>query len=309
MKPSPFFSIVVPTYNRADLLGIAIESVLKQTYTYWELVIVDDGSTDNTANVVKGYADNRIRYIYQTNAERSVARNNGIVQSTGQYICFLDSDDYYLPERLILLHDSITKRNCPVAMFYTGVMIDKTGQLNRLGMDYKRYTDIFDSIAGSFIGCPQACISREILLEFKYDPRFRIGEDMELWLRIARKYPVIYLDEQYTFVALEHDDRSVNVMKYNSGADQYRLFQHIFDEEHSGNKISPKLKAHMLAGALHATARYHIHRGQRFAAAFNLLQAGFADPSSAWLKLRINVFIMLITFTNMEKVKGVIDYL
>jgi glycosyltransferase involved in cell wall biosynthesis len=308
MKPPPFFSIVVPTYNRADLLGVAIESVLKQTYSDWELVIVDDGSTDNTAEVVKNYGDARIRYIYQTNAERSAARNNGIAQATGRYICFLDSDDYYLPERLILLFSEITKINCPVAMFYTGVMIDKNGKLSRQATDYKRYKDVFDSIAGNFIGCPQACISREILEEFKYHTGFRIGEDMELWLRIAQKYPVTYLDEQYTFVALEHDDRSVNVMKYNSGAEQFKLFQHIFDEGHSGTKISPEIKRHLLAGALHAMARYYIHRGQRLAAASAILRAMLADPPSAWFKLRLNVFIKLLTFTSMERVKGVIDY-
>ena len=86
------FSIIIPTYNRAAFLPKAIESVLAQTYTDWELIVVDDGSTDNTREVVAQYNDERIIYIYQENAERSAARNNGISQAKGDFICFMDSD-------------------------------------------------------------------------------------------------------------------------------------------------------------------------------------------------------------------------
>ena len=92
----PFFSVVIPTYNRAHLIKETIESVQKQTFSDWELIIVDDGSTDDTKSVVKSVDDKRIQYVFQENAERSVARNNGFRHAKGQYICFLDSDDYYL---------------------------------------------------------------------------------------------------------------------------------------------------------------------------------------------------------------------
>ena len=77
----PFFSIIIPTYNRAHLISMAIDSVIAQTFENWELIIVDDGSTDNTKELVDNYCsiDKRIRYIYQENAERSAARNNGII--------------------------------------------------------------------------------------------------------------------------------------------------------------------------------------------------------------------------------------
>lgn len=97
----PFFSIIIATYNRAKYINIAIESVIKQTVTDWELIIVDDGSTDRTRQIISPYLqDKRIKYIYQENKERSVARNTGISSSKGEYICFLDSDDYYLPHHL-----------------------------------------------------------------------------------------------------------------------------------------------------------------------------------------------------------------
>ena len=96
----PRISVIIPTYNRADMVGDAIQSVLGQTYFDWELIIVDDGSTDNTDDVVAGHKDERIRYIYQDNRKLPGARNTGIRAARGQYVAFLDSDDLFLPDKL-----------------------------------------------------------------------------------------------------------------------------------------------------------------------------------------------------------------
>ena len=103
----PFFSVIIATYNRAAFLPDAIRSVLNQRFSDFDLIIVDDGSTDDTAAVVKSYTDHRLHYIYQENAERSVARNNGVNHSKGSYLCFLDSDDLWLPNHLQTLHKII----------------------------------------------------------------------------------------------------------------------------------------------------------------------------------------------------------
>src|SRR6478736_3287941 len=97
-SPSMRFSVVIPTYNRASTLPRAIRSVLEQTYADVELVIVDDGSTDDTAEVVGAFADARITYLRQTNRGVSAARNAGAAAATGDFIVFLDSDDQLLPE-------------------------------------------------------------------------------------------------------------------------------------------------------------------------------------------------------------------
>jgi glycosyltransferase involved in cell wall biosynthesis len=117
----PFFSIIIPTYNRAHLIRQAISSVVNQSFTDWELLIVDDGSTDNTKEVVCQFFDDRIHYIYQENAERCAARNNGVALAKGAYICFLDSDDYFLPNRLSVLHKTINKIDYPKFVFFTGL--------------------------------------------------------------------------------------------------------------------------------------------------------------------------------------------
>ena len=96
------FSIILPTFNRANFITKAIESVINQTYKNWELIVIDDGSTDNTEEIIQKFIkkEKRITYYYQKNQERSAARNNGIKRAKGDYICFLDSDDLYYPTHI-----------------------------------------------------------------------------------------------------------------------------------------------------------------------------------------------------------------
>ncbi len=109
--PMPTFSIVIPTYNRAGLLPEAIESVLAQTVADWELIIVDDGSIDGTADAVAGYrSDSRVQYVYQPNQGRSKARNHGARLAQGEFLGFLDSDDMYLPDALATHLQAFTQR-------------------------------------------------------------------------------------------------------------------------------------------------------------------------------------------------------
>src|SRR5689334_14515250 len=97
----PLVSVIIPTYNRAGLLPSAIASVIAQTFADWELIIVDDGSTDNTAETVQpGLHEARLRYVPRPNLGRSAARNFGASLAHGQWLAFLDSDDRYLPDTL-----------------------------------------------------------------------------------------------------------------------------------------------------------------------------------------------------------------
>ena len=96
----PRVSVIIPTYNRANMVGDAVQSVLEQSYADWELIVVDDGSQDNTRDVLADYSDPRIRYIYQENRKLPGARNTGIRAGTGEYVAFLDSDDLFTPGKL-----------------------------------------------------------------------------------------------------------------------------------------------------------------------------------------------------------------
>jgi glycosyltransferase involved in cell wall biosynthesis len=105
-EATPFFSIILPTFNRAHLISRAIESVLSQSFTNWELLIVDDGSSDNTREVIQDFLrDPRISYSFEVNSGPAMARNRGIASARGEYITFIDSDDEYLPGHLQTRYD------------------------------------------------------------------------------------------------------------------------------------------------------------------------------------------------------------
>lgn len=129
----PLFSIIIATYNRAGFLSKAITSVLDQTYQDWELIIVDDGSTDNTSAIIRPFLkDKRVRYIWQPNQERSIARNNGISASFGEYICFLDSDDYYLPHHLTTFYQYISNNRTELQEILTVNRSYKNGENEKI---------------------------------------------------------------------------------------------------------------------------------------------------------------------------------
>ena len=128
----PFFSIIIPTYNRAHMIDVAIQSVLDQTSSNWELIIVDDGSTDDTKEVVEQFNDPRIKYVYQENQERSAARNRGILVSNGEWICFLDSDDEFPSERLERFKESIAKQKNNKALYFTDITFQNSQEQQKI---------------------------------------------------------------------------------------------------------------------------------------------------------------------------------
>ena len=297
-----FFSIIIPTYNRAHLISKAIESVLAQTFTDWELLIIDDGSKDNTAEVVRSYADARIRYIYQDNAERSAARNNGITQSKGEFITFLDSDDYYLPERLAGLHSNILKHDNQKALFYTGIQFERKGEIQPSPVmnpaDYAMSK--VDFILSTVIGNPQVCIHRVCLEQHKYNPAFRIGEDLELWLRIVSDYPLVYIDNEFTFIAIDHEDRSVNEKRYDNALIMRRQAQYFFKAPHPGSQASKDVKQNYLTNCYLSSARHHIYNGRRWAAIRSLLLSLWSQAKHPQTKHKLFLLQKLLTTAKVE---------
>lgn len=201
----PLFSIVIPTFNRAAFIVKAVDSVINQTFKDWEIVIVDDGSTDNTAEVVKPYVNEQIRYIYQENAERSIARNHGIAESRGLYICFLDSDDWFLNDHLEKLHRSIEEHEYPAAMFYTGLYFYKDHALHEHVLPEKVDANPVKHVLFFTIYPTSSCLHRDIFNDFLFDTDMLFSEDIGLWAHVATKYPVIQVNS-YTCVVNIHSE-------------------------------------------------------------------------------------------------------
>lgn len=206
----PVFSIILPTYNRAQLLPTAINSVIGQEYSNWELIVIDDGSTDNTQMVVKKIDDNRIKYYYQENQERSIARNNGVIKANAPYICFLDSDDYYLPNHLSRFFQAIESKNWPSDELFVSGMKGKTA---KGWIEIPLYNAEFGSPVRFFWkNGPSVnifCIPRKILLKTTFPEHYHLAEDLHLITRLLLSYPVNPIGS-YTFVAVEHQGRSSN---------------------------------------------------------------------------------------------------
>lgn len=201
------FSIVIPTYNRFDCLKSTINSVINQYFNDWELIVVDDGSTDNTQEVVDSFNDSRIKYVYQENSERSVARNNGITNSTGEWICFLDSDDEFKLDHLSIIAEFLVKENPLPGLIATGLLIS-IGNESKKKEFLNFQNNIITEIGKKFLIPTQVCVHRSILVNEKFDRRFRLWEDTHLWLRIAAQYPV-YQIEEYTAIQNIHDEGTV----------------------------------------------------------------------------------------------------
>lgn len=294
MSAAPFFSIVIPTYNRAKLIAKAIDSVLQQTFAAWELIVVDDGSKDNTKHVVEEFGDKRIKYVYQQNQERSAARNNGIKHATGKYICFVDSDDYYLPQRLQLLHDTIKAKGEPVALFYTNICFDRNGVITDMPVGGIENGNVHDFLCTARLGNPQICAARHILIKHPFNPKFRIGEDMEMLHRALDEFEAIYVPNQFTVVAGDHDDRSVNEKRNNSFAEQKLTIDYIFSHNHPGSKTSPAIKGRTYSNCYFGIARYYIYNRKTSKAVFWLLKSIYALPQHVQTKYKINIIRNLL---------------
>lgn len=292
---NPFFSIIIPTYNREELIINALSSIQSQSFQSWECIVVDDGSTDNTKNSVMEFVsdDIRFKYLYQKNQERSVARNNGILNSKGDYICFLDSDDYYLPNRLENLFRYIKKENSK--FIFTDIIFKNGLKKKQIKYD-KPNENIYDYLATNVIGIPQVCIKSDVIKKILFDPSIYIGEDLELWIRIAKNYSFSYQENNCSVVAVEHIDRSVNLLSSNSPKEQLKTLKIIFHKNHPGNNISKKIKKIKLSNCYFNSARHYMYNKKKFLSAMLLLRSLICNFKGDKTRHKILCLLNLITF-------------
>lgn len=209
---SPVFSIVIPTYNRAHLIGKTLESVLKQVFQDFEVLVIDDGSKDNTEEVVKKIADSRLRYFKKENGERGAARNYGADRATGVYINFFDSDDLLYPNHLLMASQLMSELDRP--------------EFFHLGYDYKledgtvlkKINDFDDHINRTLLfdnrlSCNGVFLRKDIAMEFKFeeDRTLASSEDWELWIRLISRFKLPYSNE-ITSSVINHDHRSLRTI-------------------------------------------------------------------------------------------------
>lgn len=205
------YSVVLPTYNRAEHLASCIRSILDQSYKDFELIIVDDGSTDNTHDVISRFKDKRIKYIYQENSERGAARNTGIEVAQGDYVQFIDSDDTFTPFHLELLNHLIKINNRPDI-----IACNASRKIARELKSYAKYISsdflIIDNqslLIGNPFSCNFAIKQNSIRHFFKTSRKLSSMEDWLFLIQNALEDRPIYLLRQQTVKVGLHANQSM----------------------------------------------------------------------------------------------------
>jgi hypothetical protein len=215
-------SVIIPTYNRADLLPETIDSILNQTVLDFELIIIDDGSTDNTSEVVARFKDPRLRYVYQKNQGRSVARNHGAKLAQGEFLGFLDSDDKYLPDALES-HLKIFNQNGKIGMAVGGYQyVDAQGQLTGERQPWTEGREL--DLPGWLFNCfatPGSILVRKAWFERTggFDSNCEIAEDWDFFLQLAQKGCPMAWTPQAVCQYRQHPGNSIRALaKHRDGS-------------------------------------------------------------------------------------------
>lgn len=229
----PLVSVIIPTKNRAKLVAEAIESVLNQTFRDFELVIVDDGSTDNTAEVVAGFKDPRIVYHYQEGKERGAARNQGVALSRGEFITFLDDDDWYLPCKLEVQVQAL-QANPELGMVISGWdRVKENGELVRAERPWAHHPK---PVLDDWLFAAMAHVAAILLRRTWFDrvggfnPRLMQAEDTYLWFRLAQAGCPFTWVKELVFRQRMHGSNSVRNMVHAKQG-KLTMFETIFADD------------------------------------------------------------------------------
>lgn len=210
----PKVSVIIPTYNYSHFVCEAVGSAIKQTFDDREIIVVDDGSTDNTKETLLPYMS-KIKYIYQENKGLPGARNTGIGAAEGEYIALLDSDDRWIPERLEW-GVSVLDRNPEVGLVFSDYYLND-GKNSRIKVARPPKRDMFENLLlYNFIPCPTVLFRKKCLDEVGlFDESLaRLGsEDWDLWLKIAKKYKFFYIDRPLAIYRLHPNSMIRNAEK------------------------------------------------------------------------------------------------
>lgn len=234
MKEEPIFTVIVPTYNREFCLKRAIDSILAQTFKGFELIIIDDGSTDETENLIKAYDDDRIIYIYKENGGLNSARNMALKKAKGEYIAFCDSDDSWMPEKLEK-HLQKYQEDDEVKVVYdlTGIIMTENGIQKAVlarndtceGWCYKEVLEQGYLTSPTFLSCKKECFDKVGELS----EELTNCEDDDLCFRLCRYFKVGLIKE---ILGIYHTDavNRISLMKKLCADDNLKFLEKWKDE-------------------------------------------------------------------------------
>jgi glycosyltransferase involved in cell wall biosynthesis len=210
MENKVFFSIIIPSYNRADFIGKTLLSALSQTNHNYEIIVVDDGSTDNTEKVINEIKNEKIKYYKIKNSERGAARNFGASVANGSYLNFFDSDDLLFSNHIETASLLVQKENTPEVFHLAYNIVNIKGEVLNT-VDYLK-GDIGKKLVkkGNFLNCNGVFVRADIFKHNRFEENRALAgsEDFELWVRLASQYR-FRISHIVTSSLVNHDERSV----------------------------------------------------------------------------------------------------
>ena len=253
----PYFSIVIPVYNKEKFVAKTIESVLSQTFTDYEIIIVNDGSTDQSEAKISVFKDNRIKYYSKKNEGVALARNFGIEKATADYICLLDADDYWHPTFLETMH-RYSSELPEQKVFATAIEIETKNKTIQAHYSIPSTSDFeivnfFDaSQKECALWTSSVCIHKSVFEKVgDFDTNIKHGEDTELWIRIGLQFPIVFIRK--ILARYVYDDKSI------SRNSNYYFEQYTFDKYAVEEKKNPALKKYMDLNRFSAVIKCKLH--------------------------------------------------
>lgn len=275
MKPK--VSVIIPTYNRADLIVQAIDSVLAQNYQPIEIIVIDDGSTDDTQAAIRKYTEiNSLIFLRQCNQGQSVARNLGLDRASGDFVCFLDSDNAWLPNKLSTQADCLSQHP-EIDVVYGDIrLINQNG--DDLGPNtITRYSGYIwrELLTSNCVSMNTVMLRRKALPQQPvFDPTLRAGEDYDLWLRIATTSKFKYLRQEMALYRIEgnrvsnNDDRA-----FSANLKSIREFF-----SHNSDKLSSREQRRILATFFRQKSYFSFYNGNPRAGLIRIIRSLYANP-------------------------------
>ena len=293
MKNKDLVSVVIPAYNQAIYLANAVESVLRQTYNHFEIIVVDDGSTDNTHSVIEKYKE-QILYIWQENQGLAGARNTGLRNASGSLICLLDADDEWSPQYLERM-TKLAMEDPGAAVYYCCAQaIDGDGKIlpQVFGCHEKQPSEIFSTLLRLNFIIPSTVMMNYASIESQdfFDENFRRLQDWELWLRLLKQgYYFRYLPEVLVNYRIHEESLSVDV------GGGHRAVMEMVGKHFGTDDNKPKLWTQQKRRAYGGAYRYQcitfVQRQNNWDACLPLMKKALQIDSS--LALDINFFFEL----------------
>lgn len=270
----PQVSVIIPTYNYGHFIKEAIKSVLSQSYSDLEVIVVDDGSADGTRNIISSIKDSRISYIYQVNQGLASARNSGIEIASGEYIGFLDADDIWMPNKLELQLSRFKKRS-DVGLVYTGYeVIDDSGTYIVTRKAHKIEGDLISQlILGNIVsGSATTSLVRRKCFEMVglFDESLISCEDWDMWLRIASVWDFDCIDQPLAKIRIHGGNMTCDPRLMEKGL--FSVIEKLYSEDNLSSEL--KLRKPMaLARAHRDSANIYFRSGQIKDAFTHLIKA------------------------------------